>query len=77
LPNGLAGTAQIVRFLANEISPHTYLNLMDQYRPDYRAHLIPELNRRLTGQEYQEAIQLAQAVGLHRFDERKPIHWLR
>ena len=69
LPNGLAGTPEIVQFLAQEISNNTYLNLMDQYRPDFRAHLIPELNRRLTHQEYSQAIQLAQKAGLQRFDD--------
>jgi len=75
LPNGLAGTAQIVGFLAEEISPHTYLNLMDQYRPDYRVHLIPELNRRLTSQEYAQAVEMAHAAGLHRLDERNHFIW--
>ena len=75
LPNGLAGTAEIVRFLAEVISPNTYLNLMDQYRPDYRAHLIPELNRCLTGQEYAQAVEMAHAAGLHGLDERKHFIW--
>jgi putative pyruvate formate lyase activating enzyme len=68
LPNGLAGTSEIVQFLAQEISKNTYLNLMDQYRPDFRAHLLPELDRRLTHQEYLLAIQLAQEAGLQRLD---------
>lgn len=77
LPNGLAGTAQIVHFLAEEISRNTYLNLMDQYHPHYKAHLIPELNRSLTRREYIEAVELAHAVGLHRLDQRKPLSWIR
>ncbi len=68
LPGGLAGTAEIVRFLAVEISPNTYLNLMDQYYPAFRAHLFPELNRRISRQEYQEAVQLAHQAGLYRLD---------
>ncbi|MGD9092419.1 MAG: radical SAM protein, partial [Anaerolineales bacterium] len=48
LPNNLAGTDQIVQFLAEEISPNTYLNLMDQYRPAFKAHHFPKLNRRIT-----------------------------
>ena len=75
LPNSLAGTAEIVRFLAEEISPNTYLNLMDQYRPHYKAHLIPELNRRLTSQEYAQVVEMAHVAGLHRLDERK--HFIR
>ena len=69
LPNNLAGTQDVVRFLAQEISPDTYLNLMDQYRPSYNARLFPKLNRRIKPEEYQEALQAAQEAGLHRFDK--------
>jgi len=71
LPGGLAGTAEIVRFLAEEISPNTYLNIMDQYRPCYKAHEYPELNRRITSEEYAEAVRLAHEVGLYRLDDRQ------
>ena len=71
LPGNLAGTDEIVRFLANEISPDTYLNLMDQYRPAYKAYHSPELNRRITRREYETAIQMARAAGLRRLDERR------
>lgn len=72
LPEGLAGTGQIVQFLAEEISTNTYLNLMDQYRPAYKAHEYPALARPITREEYREAVQLARAAGLHRLDERWP-----
>jgi putative pyruvate formate lyase activating enzyme len=75
LPNGLAGTAEIVRFLAEEISPDTYLNLMDQYHPAFNVsqypNQFPKLRRPVTRQEYQTARELALAAGLHRFDERR------
>jgi putative pyruvate formate lyase activating enzyme len=73
LPENLAGTDEIARFLADEISPDTYLNLMDQYRPTYRAHDLPPLDRRVTRKEYQAAVEMARAAGLHRLDERKPL----
>ncbi len=73
LPENLAGTDKIVRFLADEISPDTYLNLMDQYRPAYRAHDLPPLDRRVTRQEYRAAVEMARAAGLQRLDERKPL----
>jgi putative pyruvate formate lyase activating enzyme len=72
LPSRLAGTADIVRFLANEISPNTYTNIMDQYRPCYKAHQFPELNRRITPREYADAVQLAREAGLRRLDQRAP-----
>ena len=68
LPGGLAGTSEVVRFLAKEISTNTYLNLMSQYRPAYHAHEHPPLDRQITPQEYSHALRLAQEVGLHRLD---------
>ncbi len=76
LPEGLAGTDEIVRFLRDEVSPNTYINVMAQYRPCYRAHELPPLNRPVTSQEYAEAVRLAQKAGL-RLDERRPrLLWL-
>lgn len=75
LPNDLAGTANIVHFLAEEISKDTYLNLMNQYHPDFNAHRYPELNRRLTIKEYAEAVQEARAVGLNRLDHLHSRLW--
>jgi len=77
LPEGLAGTAEVVKFLAEEVSKNTYLNIMDQYRPCYRAHELPPLNRRITAEEYEEAIRLAHQAGLHRLDQRRArLIWL-
>jgi putative pyruvate formate lyase activating enzyme len=77
LPNGLAGTAEIVRFLAEEISPETYLNVMSQYRPTYKAHDYPDIDRRPTMEELEGAVSLAQEAGLTRLDERRPrLVWL-
>lgn len=71
LPENLAGTDQIVRFLAEEISTQTYLNLMDQYRPAYRAQQYPKINRPITRQEYNSAIHFAHEAGLTRLDKRR------
>jgi putative pyruvate formate lyase activating enzyme len=75
LPEGIAGTEETVRFLSDEISPHTYLNLMDQYHPAYKSHSYPELNRRLTNQEYRSAVDAAVSAGLQRLDRRKSKLW--
>jgi putative pyruvate formate lyase activating enzyme len=71
LPGNLAGTRRMVAFLAKEISPHTYLNLMDQYRPAYKARRYPELERGITPAEYQQALDWAEAAGLRRLDQRR------
>jgi len=68
LPENLAGTDRIQAFLAREISPDTYVNLMDQYRPCYRADEFPPLDRRPTRAEMTSARAVAREVGLHRLD---------
>ena len=71
LPEGLAGTGEVVRFLRDQVSPRTYINVMAQYRPCYRAGQMPPLDRRVTAAEYAEAVRLAADAGL-RLDERRP-----
>jgi putative pyruvate formate lyase activating enzyme len=68
LPEGIAGTARVVHFIADEISKNTYINIMDQYHPCFKAFDHPPLNRRLTQQEYADAIQTAIDAGLKRID---------
>jgi putative pyruvate formate lyase activating enzyme len=72
LPNAIAGTADIVRFLAEEISTGMFLNVMDQYRPCFKAGYMPDLNRPISRNEYREAIRLAEVAGLHRLAWRGP-----
>ncbi|MCC6699306.1 MAG: radical SAM protein [Candidatus Hydrogenedentes bacterium] len=74
LPEGLAGTGETVRFLAEEVSKNTYLNIMDQYRPCHEACCLAPINRRITPREYAEAVRLAHEAGLTRLDDRQP-HW--
>lgn len=73
LPNDLANTQKVLAFLAREISPATYINLMDQYHPCYRADEYPELNRRLSPREYQQARKMAEMCGLNRLDKRRKL----
>jgi putative pyruvate formate lyase activating enzyme len=71
LPQNQAGTLDVARFLAREISPQTYLNVMGQYRPCGRAREFTELARALTGDELEKARKEALAAGLTRLDERR------
>lgn len=66
MPNGVASSEAVFRFIADEISVHSYVNVMDQYRPEYRAHEFPDINRRITQKEYLEAIQWARRYQLYR-----------
>ena len=68
LPAGIAGTAEIVKFIAEEISKNTYINIMDQYHPCFKAFDRPPLNRRITAKEYTEVVNLAINAGLKRID---------
>jgi putative pyruvate formate lyase activating enzyme len=66
MPHGVTGTEEIMSFIAQKLSPHSYVNVMDQYRPLYRAGEYPEIDRPLSVREYREAIEIAAAAGLHR-----------
>jgi putative pyruvate formate lyase activating enzyme len=70
LPEGLAGTEAVMRFLAG-LSPNTYVNVMAQYRPAYRASEIAEINRALTSSEFAAAVEAARNAGLSRLDDRR------
>ena len=64
LPNGLAGSFEIVDFLANHVSPSTAINVMDQYHPCFKAHADPRLNRRPSAQEIESVRRYAIDKGL-------------
>jgi putative pyruvate formate lyase activating enzyme len=68
LPNGLSGTEEVLAFLAREISPATYVNLMDQYRPCFRAAEHDLLSRRPTAAELRDARDAARRLALRRLD---------
>jgi putative pyruvate formate lyase activating enzyme len=68
LPAGLAGTDDVMRFLAEEISPRTWVNLMDQYRPCYRAGDMGALARRPSSAELRRAVDAARRHGITRLD---------
>ena len=70
MPNRLAGTREICRWIARELSPNTYVNIMAQYRPEGRADRYELINRRTTTDEYVEALRIAEEEGLQRLDIR-------
>jgi len=72
LPDGLAGTAEVCRFLSREISVDTYLNVMAQYRPCYKAFDVTGLARSISKKEFVEAVETARSCGLHRLDRIEP-----
>jgi putative pyruvate formate lyase activating enzyme len=66
LPGNLAGTAHVVEFIAKEISRDSYVNVMGQYRPCFKASRIPELSRPVTRSEYVQGVAEARRAGLAR-----------
>ena len=70
MPGLLDETERVLRWVANELGPDTYLNLMDQYRPEgmVRDDTYPEIARRPDAAELTRAFELAQALGLRRLD---------
>ena len=64
MPEGLAETGAWAEWIAGELSPDSYVNIMDQYRPCYHAVSHPEINRRLSSDEYRTAVDQARAAGL-------------
>lgn len=68
LPGGLAGTREWMCWLAENLSPETYVNLMDQYRPCHRAAEHGGLAAPLSAHEYQNAKNEAEKCGIRRLD---------
>jgi len=59
-------TKAIMEFLARELSADTFVNVMEQYRPCYHAERFPEIDRRLSAEEFAEALKIAEEAGLNR-----------
>jgi putative pyruvate formate lyase activating enzyme len=66
LPNRVSDTKQVLEFIAEEISKSSYINVMRQYRPEYKAKDYPKISRRLKRNEYNEALKWAKELGLNR-----------
>ena len=75
MPDNIEDSRHIMRHLAHEISMHTYVNIMPQYRPagkvSEKKH--PEVNRRTRSDEVETTVAIAQEEGLYRFDKREPM----
>lgn len=72
MPGNTAGTREIMEWVARELGPNTYVNVMAQYRPAGKVSRTEyvEINRRITGDEFESAVAAAHAAGLQRLDAR-------
>jgi putative pyruvate formate lyase activating enzyme len=77
MPGGLDETRALLEWIARELGPDTYVNLMDQYHPAGKVSgtRYPEINRRITAVEFRAALQIASDLGL-RLDSRRKLRWL-
>lgn len=73
LPQGLAGSDKVLAFIAEKVSPHTYVNVMDQYRPCAQAARVPALQRPITAEEFAQAMAAADTAGLRRLDPPRKV----
>jgi putative pyruvate formate lyase activating enzyme len=76
MPNNVAGTDRILDFIAREISSNCYVNVMDQYRPCGDVRDDEYVNRRLTAEEFKNAMAMAKNAGLTRLDSRERIRFV-
>lgn len=64
LPNGISGTDKIMKFIREELSPDTYVSLMSQYLPYYKASASKLIARRISKEEYAKAKEILNKYGL-------------
>jgi putative pyruvate formate lyase activating enzyme len=75
MPNGVAGTEKFVKWVAEALPKNTYVNIMAQYRVEYKAYEHPEIARGITVQEFMEAMDWAQKYGLTNLDPQSKALW--
>lgn len=76
MPNNVSDTDQVVQWIAQNLPKNTYVNIMGQYRPEYKAKQYPKISRPITKQEFKQALQWAREAGLTNLD-RDSLYWLR
>jgi len=68
MPSGVSGSVEAMRWIAGNLPPNTYVNIMIQYRPAYRVYLYPEIDRYIDREEYMEVVKAARSFGLTNLD---------
>ncbi len=66
LPNDAAHSKEVIDFIASRLPPDTFVNVMDQYRPCYRAAEFHDIERRVYAEEVREVVEYARRKGLTR-----------
>ena len=68
MPNRVSGAKGVIEWIAENLPKDTYLNIMSQYTPMHKAFDYPEISRRITREEYNEAVKWAKEAGLTNLD---------
>ena len=68
MPHRVAGTRGFVNWVAEKLPKSTYVNIMSQYRPMYKADKYPDINRRITASEYYSVVEHTKSLGLKNLD---------
>ena len=68
MPNQVSGSTKVISWIANNLPKDTYINIMSQYRPMFKASEYPEISRRITRREYAEVVDWAKTCGLTNLD---------
>ncbi len=76
MPNNTSGSEQVMEWIAGNLPKDTYVNIMAQYSPHYKAYDYPELSRKITGKEYKKVLNRAKKAGLTNLDTQT-YWWLR
>ncbi len=64
MPNNVARSEKVMQWIGSNLPKDTYVNVMSQYTPVFKADKYPEINRRITRSEYSDAVQAARNAGL-------------
>jgi putative pyruvate formate lyase activating enzyme len=70
MPNRVAGTEKFVKWVAEALPKDTYINIMAQYRVEYKAYDYPEIARGISVQEFMETMDWAEKYGLTNLDPK-------
>jgi putative pyruvate formate lyase activating enzyme len=68
MPNNVGGSKEVIAWIARNLPKNTYVNIMSQYRPYYKARDYPKIARRITSEEYREVVDMARKEGLTNLD---------
>ena len=75
MPDRVSGSEEVVEWIAQNLPKDTYVNIMAQYSPQYKAYDYPQISRRITAAEYKRVVNRAKESGLTNLDIRG-YHWL-